>query len=59
MQITVLKRKESFILLYWALSQILDLSAPELNFLTAARSRVRIDVSAEIVILKFSWWIQG
>jgi hypothetical protein len=59
MQITVLKRKESFILLYWALSQILDLSAPELNFLTAAHSRVRIDVSAEIVILKFSWWIQG
>jgi hypothetical protein len=31
--------------LYWALGQILDMSAPELNFLSAAHSQVRFDVS--------------
>jgi hypothetical protein len=31
--------------LYWAPSQIPDMSVPELIFLTAARSQVRIDTS--------------
>jgi hypothetical protein len=46
-------------LLYWAPGQILDMSAPELNFLIDVCSQVRFDVGAKIFVLKFSWWVQG
>jgi hypothetical protein len=43
-QITVGKRKESYITIVLAPGQILGTSVPELNFSTAARSQVRFDV---------------